>query len=110
MPRFSERARPFWWKAGETYLLQRETFDHERGRMNIEQIYVAPETGVLETKRLSCRMYAYRELVALLQSCGFEDVRGLDAGDEPFRARRSIFSSSAGAGAAHNPRTCPPFI
>jgi cyclopropane fatty-acyl-phospholipid synthase-like methyltransferase len=85
LPRFSERARPFWWKAGETYLLQREMFDHERGRMNIEQIYVAPETGVLETKRLSCRMYAYRELVALLRSCGFEDVRGLDADDEPFR-------------------------
>jgi SAM-dependent methyltransferase len=86
LPRFSERARSFWTKFGETYLLQRETFDHERGRMDAEQTYFAPKTGVVETRRLSCRMYAYRELVALMRSCGFEDVRGLDGtGDAPFR-------------------------
>jgi SAM-dependent methyltransferase len=84
LPRFSEK--PFWAKIGETYLLQRETLDFERGRMNIEQTYLAPTGGVVETKRLSCRMYAYRELVALVRSCGFEDVRGLDgSGDESFR-------------------------
>jgi SAM-dependent methyltransferase len=84
LPRFSDR--PFWTKAGETYLLQRETFDPERGRMNIEQTYLAPKGGVVETKRLSCRVYAYRELIALMRSCGFEDVRGLDgSGDAPFR-------------------------
>jgi SAM-dependent methyltransferase len=86
LPRFSERARPYWTKVGETYFLQRETFDHERGRMNIEQTYLSPNAGSVETERLSCRMYGYRELVALMRSCGFEDVRGLDgAGDAPFR-------------------------
>jgi cyclopropane fatty-acyl-phospholipid synthase-like methyltransferase len=86
LPRYSERARPFWTKTGETYLLQHETFDHERGRMNIEQTYFAAKAGVVETKRLSCRMYTYRELVTLMRSCGFEGVRGLDgSGDEPFR-------------------------
>ena len=84
LPRASEK--PFWSEVGRFYLLQRETFDPERGRVDIEQTYFTPETGGVDVRRISCRLYTYREIVLLLRSCGFEDVRGLDAaGDAPFR-------------------------
>ncbi|HEY2514700.1 MAG TPA: class I SAM-dependent methyltransferase [Polyangiaceae bacterium] len=84
LPRASER--PSWSRVDQFYLLQRETFDPERGRLDIEHTYVTPETGGVDVRRVSCRMYTYREIVSLLRSSGFEDVRGLDAaGDAPFR-------------------------
>lgn len=84
LPRASEK--PFWWNVDGTYLLQREAFDPERGRLNIEQTYVTPGAGAADTRHISCRVYTYRELAEMMRACGFDEVRGLNAeGDAPFR-------------------------
>jgi SAM-dependent methyltransferase len=96
LPRIHEHSKPRWTKHDDIYLLQTETLDYERSRLSIEQTYITLATGSVETKRISCRMYTYRELVALMQSCGFEDIRGLDGtGDEPFRIGGHLLLASA---------------
>ncbi len=85
LPRIAELSRPQWAKAGDIYLLHRESYDPTSARVNIEQTFVVPGTTAVETKRLSCRLYTYRELVGALHACGFEDVRALNAaGEGPF--------------------------
>jgi len=58
-----------WWKAGDVYLLVENQYDPARGRLEIE--YTFAQNGRIEVRRGSHRAYPYRELVDLLQSCGF---------------------------------------
>jgi len=58
-----------WWKAGDVYLLVENQYDPASGRLNIE--YTFARDGRVEVRRGSHRAYAYRELVELLESCGF---------------------------------------
>jgi SAM-dependent methyltransferase len=86
LPKVAERSRPLWMKSGDVYLLQNETLDPESGRLAIDQTYIMPENGNVETTRLSCRVYSCRELVLLMRSSGFVDVRALEIdGSAPFR-------------------------
>jgi SAM-dependent methyltransferase len=88
LPGLAERPAQRWWKQGEIYLLHSETLDVEAGRLNIDQTYLtlsAPSTAP-EVRKLSCRIYSCRELVTLLRSSGFDDVRCLDGtANAPFR-------------------------
>jgi SAM-dependent methyltransferase len=91
LPKIAERARPLWMKSGDVYLLQKETFDPESGRLAIEQTYLTPGSGKVENARLSCRVYSCRELVALMRSAGFGEVRALDIdGGAPFSVGGSL--------------------
>ena len=58
-----------WWKAGDVYLLVENQYDPASGRLDIE--YTFAKNGGLEVRRGSHRAYPYRELVGLLESCGF---------------------------------------
>ena len=58
-----------WWKAGDVYLLVENQYDPASGRLDIE--YTFARNGGMEVRRGSHRAYAYRELVALLESSGF---------------------------------------
>ncbi len=85
LPRIAELSRPQWAKAGDIVLLQRESYDPATARVNIEQTFLVPGTPDTETKRLSCRLYTCRELVAQMRAAGFEDVRALrGTGEGPF--------------------------
>jgi SAM-dependent methyltransferase len=85
LPGLTGRPKQQWSKQGEVYLLHSETLDVEAGRLNVEQTYLTLPGGV-EVRRLSCRIYSCREILTLLRSSGFDDVRCLDStGNAPFR-------------------------
>jgi len=62
-----------WWKVGEMFLLVKNDYDHTRSRLEIE--YTFMRNGRAEVRHGSHRAYRYAELVDLLQTSGFDDVR-----------------------------------
>src|SRR5262245_23717610 len=58
-----------WFKAGHMHLLVANAYDAARGRLDIEYTFVSH--GRTEVKRGWHRAYAYRELMALMETCGF---------------------------------------
>jgi SAM-dependent methyltransferase len=59
-----------WWPVGDMRLLVENTYDPARQRLDIEYTFLS--NGRSETRTGSHRAYSYREIVALLQSAGFE--------------------------------------
>jgi len=74
-PRFRERR---WSFAGDVLLLTENRYDHQTGRIDGEWTIVSPD-GHRETRHSSIRLYAFRELSALLRDAGFEQIEGFDA-------------------------------
>jgi len=62
-----------WWQVGDMRLLVKNDYDHTRSRLEIE--YTFMRNGRVEERRGSHRAYRYAELVDLLRSNGFDDVR-----------------------------------
>ena len=59
----------FWVKAGGVYLLISNSYDHTRGRLDIEYTFVSD--GRVEVRSGTHRAYTYRQLVELVQASGF---------------------------------------
>ena len=55
------------------FLLVKNDYDHTRSRLEIEYTFMG--NGRTEVRRGSHRAYRYAELVDLLQTSGFDDVR-----------------------------------
>jgi SAM-dependent methyltransferase len=64
----SIKDRP-WFKAGTVYLLVENEYDASRSRLNTEYTFVAD--GRVEVRRGSQRVYAYRQLIELMEASGF---------------------------------------
>jgi SAM-dependent methyltransferase len=64
----SIKDRP-WFKAGSVYLLVENEYDAPRSRLNTEYTFVAD--GRVEVRRGSQRVYAYRQLIELMEVSGF---------------------------------------
>jgi SAM-dependent methyltransferase len=62
-----------WWKVGKMYLLVKNDYDHARSWLEIEYTFMG--NGRTEVRRGSHRAYRYAELVDLLRTSGFDDVR-----------------------------------
>jgi SAM-dependent methyltransferase len=58
-----------WWKMGDIYLLVSNKYDHTRERLDIEYTFVS--NGRVEVRHGSHRAYTYRQLVGLIEDCGF---------------------------------------
>jgi SAM-dependent methyltransferase len=58
-----------WWKMGDIYLLVSNKYDHTRERLDIEYTFVS--NGRVEVRHGSHRAYTYRQLVDLMEDCGF---------------------------------------
>jgi SAM-dependent methyltransferase len=58
-----------WWKVGDVYLLVSNHYDHTRERLDIEYTFVS--NGRVDVRHGSHRAYAYRQLVELMEGCGF---------------------------------------
>ena len=59
-----------WWQTKEGLLaLEDRWYDHETGRAESQWTFI--NDGKVERKRLSVRLYTYRELAALLEEAGF---------------------------------------
>jgi SAM-dependent methyltransferase len=61
-----------WWKAGDVYLLVENQYDPAASRLDIE--YTFSKNGMVEVRRGSHRAWAFRELIALLETAGFSVV------------------------------------
>ena len=59
-----------WWKVGDMYLLVSNTYDHLRGRLEIDYTFIQGDR--IDTRHGSHQAYRYAELAALLDACGFE--------------------------------------
>jgi cyclopropane fatty-acyl-phospholipid synthase-like methyltransferase len=59
-----------WWKIGEMYLLVANQYDHTRSRLDIEYTFLS--NGRSEVRHGSHRAYRYAELLALIESAGFD--------------------------------------
>ena len=59
-----------WWKAGDVYLLVENQYDQMNERLEIEYTFVEEWNG-RGAARFPSWLYAYRELVALIESAGF---------------------------------------
>jgi SAM-dependent methyltransferase len=80
-PHFRER---FWAEAGDFVVLAESRYDHETGRIEGDWTILAPD-GRREKRHSSMRLYTYRELLDLLRTVGFAEVKGFDAENlEPF--------------------------
>jgi len=62
-----------WWKVGEMYLLVKNDYEHTSSRLEIEYTFMG--NGRTEVRRGSHRAYRYAELLDLLRTSGFDDVR-----------------------------------
>jgi SAM-dependent methyltransferase len=69
LPHINDRP---WWKVDDRYLLVANDYDHTRERLEIEYTFIS--NGRVEVRRGSHRAYAYRELVGLFDSAGFDVV------------------------------------
>jgi SAM-dependent methyltransferase len=58
-----------WWKVGDMYLLVSNHYDPTLERLEIEYTFVS--NGRVEVRHGSHRAYAYRQLVELMDDCGF---------------------------------------
>jgi len=66
LPNLKERV---WFKAGEMLLLVTNQYDHCRGRLDIEYVFVWD--GRTEVRHGTHRAYTYRQLLELMEACGF---------------------------------------
>jgi len=86
LPAFKDQ---IWVKVGDMYLLARNQYDHVRGRFETEYTFVAG--GRVDVRYGSQRVYAYRQLMDLMQASGFENLSGetwaRDGGTEPYSFR-----------------------
>jgi len=72
-----------WWPVGDLLALEERRFDHVSGR--VESDWILVRDGLLEKKRLSIRLYTYRELCRLLERAGFGRHRAYGSLDlDPF--------------------------
>jgi len=62
-----------WWKVGEMHLLVKNDYDHTRSRLEIEDTFMGHART--EVRRGSHRAYRFGELLDLLRTSGFDDVR-----------------------------------
>jgi SAM-dependent methyltransferase len=62
-----------WWAVGQMYLLVKNEYDHTRSRLEIEYTFMG--NGRVEVRHGSHRAYGYAELVDLLHTSGFDEVR-----------------------------------
>ena len=70
---------------GHLLVLEERTFDHETSRVESDWTFI--RDGRRETKRLSLRLYTYRELALLLEHAGLGERRAYGSLDfEPFEA------------------------
>ncbi len=60
-----------WERAGDLLALEERSYDHESGRL--ESTWTFIRGGQREVREMSIRLYAYRELVAVLEQAGFGD-------------------------------------
>ena len=82
VPEIAVEAR-VWWEVGDLLVLENRRFDHVTSRVESEWTFV--RDGQTEMKRLSLRLYTYRELCGLLNQAGFGDHRAYGTLDgEPF--------------------------
>jgi SAM-dependent methyltransferase len=74
-----------WHSFGKDLLLMRSHYEPAGGEMVVDYTFV--RDGARDTRRAHYRVYTLRELVALLESVGFESVEtyGSLYDDEPFR-------------------------
>jgi SAM-dependent methyltransferase len=66
LPNLKER---IWFKAGEMLLLVTNQYDHGRGRLDIEYMFITD--GRTEVRHGTHRAYTYRQLVELMEGAGF---------------------------------------
>jgi len=66
LPNLKER---IWFKAGEILLLVTNQYDHCRGRLDIEYMFITD--GRTEVRHGTHRAYTYRQLVELMEGAGF---------------------------------------
>ncbi len=79
-----ESGERIWWPVGDLLALEDRDYDHETSRVESEWTIVSD--GEVVTKRLSLRLYTYRELAALLDDAGFGGHQAFGSTDwEPFR-------------------------
>ena len=72
-----------WWRVGSLLALEERRFDYETSRVESDWTFI--REGRRETKRLSVRLYTYRELTLLLEEAGFGDCQAYgDIDLEPF--------------------------
>jgi SAM-dependent methyltransferase len=72
-----------WFEAGRWTVLEERRFDHATSR--VEGVWTFYGDGVVERKETSVRLYSYRELELLLNSCGFGGFSAYDTlTDTPF--------------------------
>lgn len=72
-----------WWPVGDLLALEERRFDHVSSRVESDWTFV--QGGRRETKRLSVRLYTYRELAGLLEQAGFGQHEAYGSLDwEPF--------------------------
>ena len=58
-----------WERAGDLLALEERAYDHENGRL--ESTWTFIRGGQREVREMSMRLYAYRELVGMLEQAGF---------------------------------------
>lgn len=68
--------QPHGWHRYENGTLVLENRSYNLAEQRIEAEWSFIHDGFMETSRSSIRLYTYRELRLLLESCGFEEVRG----------------------------------
>ena len=72
-----------WWPVGDLLALEERRFDHVDSRVESQWTFVCE--GRVERKRLSLRLYTYRELCCMLEEAGFGNHRAYGSLDwEPF--------------------------
>ena len=58
-----------WERAGDLLALEERGYDHESGRLESTWTFIRDERQ--EVRRMSMRLYTYRELIAMLEQAGF---------------------------------------
>ena len=82
VPEILEEPR-VWWRVGDLLVLEERLFDHETSRVESDWTFI--RDGRRKTKRLSLRLYTYRELALLLEHAGLGERRAYGSLDfEPF--------------------------
>ena len=72
-----------WWPVGDLLALEERRFDHVHSRVESQWTFVCQ--GRVDRKRLSLRLYTYRELCCMLEEAGFGNHRAYGSLDwEPF--------------------------
>ena len=80
LPRFQEKD---WLIVDGGVVLEERTYDHAHSRIRAHWTFVGGENT--RARKISVRVYTYRELSDLLRACGFVDCCGYDAATgDPF--------------------------